>query len=158
MPEPTPTVIDLAIARKWYRCVTPAKGIVPGCPSHDDNAESRRLHEGAVYKMAAEIAAAELVAELQGLREIATSGPSTAAGRSPLSHRKVLDAQDHLDIMRGGGDADYDEAVAGLVDLVGAAIRDHEDRAGECPITAPSDPDEPCLYDRLRVALERVKR
>jgi len=49
------------------------------------------------------------------------------------------------------------EAVAALVDLVAAAIRDHEDRAGECPITAPSDPDEPCLYDRLRAALERVK-
>src|SRR3990167_9630945 len=114
--KPTVTASDRAAAFKALPCLCewPVEGQhTTPCPR--------------VYwpEVAAEIAAAreawgaELTAELQGLREIATSGPSTATGRSPLSHRKVLDAQDHLDIMRGGGDADYAEAVAGLVEVAG---------------------------------------
>ena len=115
--KPTPTVLDSDRAAAFHALPCLCEGPVEGqhttpCPR--------------VYwpEVAAEIAAAreawgaELTTELQGLREIAASGPSTATGPTPLSHRKVLDAQDHLDILRGGGDADYDNAVAALVDAV----------------------------------------
>ena len=147
--KPTPTVLDSdrAAAFKALPCLCewPIEGQhTTPCPR--------------VYwlEVATEIAAAreawgaELTAELQGLREIATSGPSTATGRSPLSHRKVLDAQDHLDIMRGGGDADYAEAVAGLVEAV--------ENYRNCQVASAFHicPTGSCDY-ALRAALERVK-
>ena len=76
---PTPTVIasDIALAEKWFR-------------SSPGDLVSRKA---AMASMATGIAAAreawgaELTAELQGLREIAMSGPSTATGPDPLSDR-----------------------------------------------------------------------
>lgn len=57
--KPTPTVIesDLEVAQRGYRCVTPAGGVIPGCPDHE-NATSIKMHNGGAHKMAAEIAAA----------------------------------------------------------------------------------------------------
>jgi len=101
----------------------------------------------------------ELAAELQGLREIATSGPSTATGPTPLSHRKVLDAQDHLDILRGGGDADYDNAVDALVEAAQGFL---DGRHAAVCRDAPGGKIEPwawceCRFRYMRAALERVK-
>ena len=83
--KPTPTVIDsdYALADKWFHCT---------------DCSSTPQHYGRKANMAAEIAAArvawgaELAAELQGLREIATSGPSTATGPTPLSPSRETQA------------------------------------------------------------------
>ena len=141
--KPTPTVIasDKALAARWFRSS-------PGDISAASALEA---------KMATEIAAtreawgAELTAELQGLREIATSGPSTATGPTPLSHRGVTTNRITVGFapatMVAAG-VDKTDAVALLVEVATKALyhwnEGHDHDACEVP-------------GELRAAPERVK-
>ena len=93
---------------------------------------------------------AELTAELQGLREIATSGPSTASGPSPLSHRVRRDtsARDIPIQQLLAADASRADAVAGLVDVVEGLLIEHD--RGALPLHR--------VIESLRAALERVRK
>ena len=144
---PTPTVIesDRKIAEEWYRCgcgMTYETIMESGRPDGDHHHVADE-----VERMASEIAAAreawgaELTAELQGLREVATSGPSTVTGPTPFDGpRSAVSA------------AKRAEAVAGLVGATGAwvAYMDSDDWQG-------NHDDEVRMLDAMRAALERAK-
>ena len=139
----TPTVIasDKALATRWFR----------SSPGDISAASALEAKMATGIAAAREAWGAELTAELQGLREIATSGPSTVTGPSPLSHRGVTTNRTTVGfapatmVAAGVGNA---EAVAGLVEVATKALyhwnEGHDHDACEVP-------------GELRAALERVK-
>ena len=127
MSEPTPTVIDIALARKWYRC----DWLSPPCPPGHDH---RRVEAA----MAAEIAVAR---EAWGVPREAVAGLVEA-----VENYRNCQVASAFHICPTGS-CDY--ALRAALERVKSKVWAHEVGDLNRPISARPEPGTPNQPDRL---------